>query len=360
MCGVIMINNLNFNSVLNIYEEEIVKNIKNKNKLYRFEKNKVQNISHIVEMLKHGDVGHNHYNIFLIYEPKVRLIMSLSVRDKIINHFITRNILEPRLNIFLNDCNVATRKNMGTDYAIKKLIKYINILKNKYKMFYVLKIDISKYFYNIDHNVLKSLLVDKLSDEEYKLVCKIIDSTNKEYINNIIKNLSDDVPLYKYDKGLPIGNMSSQMLSIFYLYKLDHYIINDLKLKYYIRYMDDFIILCENKEKINKAKIIICNILKEKYLLNVNKKKTFIVKANNYFSFLSYVFKIDGNKTVIRIRKNNFKKIGKRIKEVRYLLDNNMISYNSAFSMVMTYSNSFKYSSNRKRINLIDRYFYYE
>ena len=100
--------------------------------------------------------------------------------------------------------------------VIKKVIKYINILKRKYKTFYVLKLDISKYFYSIDHNILKELLKDKLNEEEYKIVSSIIDSTNESYINNIIINIKNNLlikdknrcneinklPLYKYNKGL--------------------------------------------------------------------------------------------------------------------------------------------------------------
>ena len=84
------------NDLLKIYEKEISKNVKNKRKVLNFEINKMQNISNIKEMLEHNEVGHNKYNIFLIYEPKRRLVMSLSVKDKIINHYITRHILEAK------------------------------------------------------------------------------------------------------------------------------------------------------------------------------------------------------------------------------------------------------------------------
>ena len=244
MHGVKMMDNLNVSNLLNIYENEISKNVKNKRKLYDFEINKMQYIEDIIKMLKNGLVGHNHYNIFLIYEPKCRLVMSLSVKDKVINHFITKYVLENSLSKYLDERNVATRKGMGTDYAIKLVKKYINKLKCKYDNFYVLKLDISKYFYSVDHDVLKKLMADKLDIYEYDIISKIIDSTNKIYINETINELklknSVDIPLYEYGKGLPIGNMTSQFLSIYYLNKLDHFIVHDLKLKYYVRYMDYF------------------------------------------------------------------------------------------------------------------------
>ena len=240
MLGVKMKDNINFINLLNIYEQEISKNVKNKKKLVKFEINKVQNITNIIDMLNRGKIGHKHYNIFLIYEPKCRLVMSLSIKDKIINHFVTRYALEAKLTKYLDLRNVATRKGMGTDYGIKLVIKYLKRLKNN--KFYILKIDISKYFYSIDHEVLKGLLVDKLDSYEYDLVEKIIDSTNDAYINETINKIMKmnnvEVPLYYHGRGLPIGNVSSQILSIFYLYKLDHFIVHDLKLKYYVRYMD--------------------------------------------------------------------------------------------------------------------------
>ena len=256
MHGVKMMDNLNVSNLLNIYENEISKNVKNKKKLYDFEINKMQYIEDIIKMLKNGLVGHNHYNIFLIYEPKCRLVMSLSVKDKVINHFVTRYVLEKKLIKYLNDRNVATRKGMGTDYAIKLVIRYMNKLKQKYDNFYVLKMDISKYFYSIDHEVLKKLMADKLDTYEYDIISKIIDSTNKNYINETINKVkkNNDIPLYEYNKGLPIGNMTSQFLSIYYLYKLDHFIVNDLHLKYYVRYMDDFIILDSDINKLKDAK----------------------------------------------------------------------------------------------------------
>jgi len=354
MHGVKMKDNLNVSNLLRIYETEISKNVKNK-KLYDFEINKMQYVEDIINMLNNGVVGHKHYNIFLIFEPKCRLVMSLSVKDKVINHFVTRNILEAKLSKYLDCRNVATRKGMGTDYAIKKVIKYINILKRKYKIFYVLKLDISKYFYCIDHEVLKGLLIDKLDDYEYNIVSEIIDTTNKEYINKTINKLKEDrdIPNYLYGKGLPIGNMTSQFLSIYYLYKLDYFIVHDLGLKYYIRYMDDFIILDSDLEKLKEAKEM-------EYKLKVNGKKTWINNMKYGFSFLGYTYRVINDKTIIRIKRSNIEKIKKRVKKVRYLFDNDKISYYSAFCSIMTYSNCYKFSDNNKIYRIIDRYWYHE
>ena len=359
-----MLTDNNLTNILNIYEKEISKNVKNKRKIYNFEINKMQNIGNIIDMLNQGKVGHNKYNIFLIYEPKVRLVMSLSVKDKIINHFITRYVLEKKLTKYLDMRNCATRKNMGCDYAIKLVKKYIEINKRKNKNFYVLKLDIKKYFYNIDHDVLKKLLINDLTTYEYELICKIIDSTNFPYINNIIEKYKEkyhvDIPLYEYNKGLPIGNMTSQFLSIYYLNRLDHYIVHDLKCKYYVRYMDDFIIIDEDKEKLNNVKKIITEKLKKEYLLDIHEKKTFITNIKQGFSFLGYNYKVINNKTIMKINNRNYEKIKRRIKKQRNELKRNKINYNQAFCSIMTYLYSYKYADNKRIYSLVDRYFYNE
>ena len=109
---------------------------------------------------------------------------------------------------------------MGTSCALKMFKKEIKNFK-KYDNFYFFKLDISKYFYSINHEVLKSLLINDLNEEEYDLVSKIIDSTNKDYVNRKISYLeskiNEKLPKYEFGCGLPIGNLTSQFLAIFYL-----------------------------------------------------------------------------------------------------------------------------------------------
>lgn len=287
--------------------------------------------------------------------------MSLSVKDKIINHYLTRAILETKLTKDLDNRNCATRKNMGTKYGIDLVIKYLRELKGKYKKFYILKIDIRKYFYTIDHNILKNMLISKLPKEDYDLIAKVIDSTNRSYINKVIlkyrQRYNLDIPLYANEKGLPIGNMTSQFLSIYYLNKLDHYIIHNLKCKYYVRYMDDFVIMHKDINYLKKVKKIISQKLKEEYLLNINEKKTFIVNATNGFSFLGYNYKIKNNKIIIKISRQKLENIKKRIKKVKHRLIKGKINYNRFFCSIMTYQYSYKYSK-QKINNIIERYFY--
>lgn len=296
------------------------------------------------------------YNIFLIYEPKPRLIMSLNISDKIVNHYFTSNYLIPKLETKLDDRNVATRIGKGTDYALRLVKKYIEYYKKNNKNFYVLKLDISKYFYRIDHGVLKNMLKTDLGDYEYNFVCKIIDSTNYDYINKNIKNLLDNkknlkLPLYEYGKGLPIGNLSSQCLSVYYLSRLDHYIIHTLKLKRMVRYMDDYLIFSDDLKYLKKSKEIIIKKLKDEYKLEINSKKTFITGIKYGFTFLGYKFIIQNNKTIMLVKHSSIVNMKKNIKRKINLYKNNKITLETYFSSMMNYYNS--YRCNKKKIQKI-------
>ena len=167
-----------------------------------------------------------------------------------------------------------------------------------------LKFYISKYFYNIDHDIVKELIRRKIKDKDVlNIIDSIIDSTDSDYVNfcinklkekeiNRINNLKisdkeknlkieeiNNIPLYLSGKGFPIGNMTSQLVAILYLNELDHYIKEILGIKYYVRYMDDGILIHEDinylKYCLSRIKIIL-----SKYKLNLNLKKNEINSIN--------------------------------------------------------------------------------
>lgn len=341
-----------------VYEQEIRKNVKNKKKIFKFETQKIEYLLDIKKVLENNLYDGGKYNIFLIYKPKLRVVMSQSIYDKIINHYVSRFILIPKLSKYLNNRNCATRKNMGIDYAIKLFKKDIESFK-KYKEFYFLKLDISKFFYSIDHNVLLNLIKEDLTNEEYDLVKVILDSTNKPYINKIIGNFENKLgitlPKYEYNKGLPIGNQSSQFLAIFYLAKLQHYMIHNLHLKI-VTYMDDYIIIHQNKEYLKECLDIIIDKLYNEYKLSVNKNKTYIANAKNGIPFLGYNFKVINNKTIIKLSKNSKKNIKKGIKRTKYLYKNNYIEFSQVFSSIENYKHSYPYASKKEVKNIFELY----
>ena len=348
---------VNYYNLRKLYDKEINKNVKNKRILYNFQKKKELYILPMYNELVNNTYNGGKYNIFLIHKPKIRVIMSQSVYDKTINHYITRAVLELKLSKYLSYSNVATRKNMGTSRGIELLKKYIERNK-KYDTFYFLKFDIKKYFYNIDHEVLKSLIINDLEEDEYEIISRIIDSTNKSYVNKVITGLDSNLPKYEYGKGLPIGNLSSQFLAIFYLSRLHHYIIHDLHIKEIVIYMDDYILIHHDKEYLKYVLSIIEEKLNREYKLELNKNKTYIKPSKEGITFLGYHFRVVNKKTIITLTSDAKKRIRKGIKTTKYLIDNNYIEFKSAFSSINTYKYSYKYTNSKYIENTLEKYWY--
>lgn len=203
-------NNINDIDIIISMYYTIRGNIKNKEKRERFEDYFSINIINIKSIISNNNYVPNKYHIFIIREPKIRVIMSQSIKDKIINHLVSYYFLEYVFDKTLINNNVATRIGKGTHYGLRLFKRYYNIFKNKYNKFYVLKFDIKKYFYNIDHNFVKNLIKRKIKDKKVlKIIYSIIDSTDKDYINNRIYYLRGkyriDILIYVKGKVLPIG-----------------------------------------------------------------------------------------------------------------------------------------------------------
>ena len=315
----------------------IRKNTKHRQKLLNYEMFYLSNIVHIKWVLEMKKYKHDAYNIFLIQEPKYRIIMSERLKDKIVNHLISKYALLPVIELKLISTNVATRKNKGTKAAVMYFKKYVEELKNKYDKIYVLKCDIKKYFYTIDHNILFNKVKKLLQDEDILAIVKdIIDSTDVLEVNEEIKkNINREIlrlkanknvdmkrikelesmPLYKKGKGLPIGNMSSQLLAILYLNDLDHFIKEKLHVKQYIRYMDDFLLFHYDREYLKKCLMQIYLFLqKEELELN---KKTQIYDLSKGVNFLGYRFILKGQKLYQLMSGQNKRKISRKLNRLK-------------------------------------------
>ena len=298
------------------------------------------------------------YNIFIINEPKYRLIMSENIRDKVVNHLISSTILIRALDKKLIYSNVATRVGKGSGLANDLLMKYLSNILLKHKKVYCLKMDVKKYFYNINHDVLKRMLKQDIKDKDaLDIVFKVIDSTDEDYINEEIDrvrykeiervkllNISDkekdkkirellSIPLYDKGKGLGIGNMTSQILAVYYLSEVDHFIKEELGVKYYIRYMDDLVILDSDYEYLKFIYDRVSRMMLE-YGLVLNSKSG-IHELSRGFSFLGYTYKLS-NKIVIRVNNATFRRVSKHLSSlVKYdveMFKQSMISYKGFFS----------------------------
>lgn len=312
---------------------------KNKRGIFLFNRNKNTNIYNIGKSLINKNYIPNKYRLFMIFEPKPRLVMSQDVSDKIVNHFIANYYLIPYLEKKLIDSNVATRKNKGTKYALYLFEKYIHEIRMKYKgkEIYILKLDISKYFYNINHDILINKLENDIKDKDViNLLKLIINETNKDYINKSINELNNyyktEIPLYKNGVGLSIGAMTSQFLAIYYLNDIDHFIKENLNCKWYIRYMDDFIIMDINKNRL----INVWNAVEHKLnelKLKVNPKSN-IYKLSNGIVFLGYKYIINHNKLEVLYNKKTKKKIDIKLNNLE---KNNKIKYYRTYASYYGY-----------------------
>ena len=177
--------------------DKVCSKVRNKDKVNKFETYKSEHIINIYNRLKNRDLRLEKYNIFMITDPKCRIVMAQEIEDKIINHLVAKYFLVDVFeNRFVNTM-IATRIGKGTHYGIRMIKKYINEMKDKYDNFYVLKIDIKKYFYNMDHKIIKSLIRRNIKDNDaLNILDKIIDSTDEEYVNECIKKIK-----YQFSKS---------------------------------------------------------------------------------------------------------------------------------------------------------------
>ena len=217
------------------------------------------------------------------------------MQDKVINHLVSRHILIPALELSLINENIASRENMGTSKGYELVKKYRRKCDINYKSYYILKCDISKFFASIDQNILKEKIKRRIKDKDaLNIIFKIIDSE---------KN------------GLGIGSMTSQILAIFYLNDMDHFIKEKLKIKYYVRYQDDFLLFHQSKDYLKYSLEEIRKFLaKEKLTLNV---KTRIYKNTNNFIFL-------GKNQKGKYAK--YREIERKLKKRKYLYQKNKIT----------------------------------
>lgn len=320
----------------------VYKNIRlttcHRDKLVKFELFYTSNLISILERLKNKTYRHGKYNLFLISIPKHRIIMSENMNDKIVNHLISKYVLGPTLLPKLIEMNVATREDKGTKMGIYYTKKYINKLKHNNEKVYALKCDINKYFYNIDHQILIEKLRKDLTDVDLiNLLENIITSTDEEYVNRGIEklkmsaienlkkmNLTDidkkiaevnSLPTYRRGVGLPIGNETSQILAIYFLNGLDHFVKEKLGCKCYLRYMDDFILFSPDKEYLKKCLTEITEYIKDlKLTLN---RKTQIYDLSKGMNFLGYRFILKDKRLIMLINSQTKKRVKKKLKRLK-------------------------------------------
>ena len=357
----------NINNIIDM-TNKVCKTVRNKNKVDTFENKKIEHIINIYNRLNNKNFKFDKYNIFMITDPKCRIVMAEEIEDKIINHLVAKYILVKTFENKYIDSMVATRKNKGTLYGVKLLKHYLNKMKRKYDNFYFLKLDISKYFYSIDHNILKEILKKKIKDKDaLNIIFSIIDSTNKDYINeeiiklkenrinylnntnvnnkNILIKEVEEIPLYKENKGVGLGSQTSQSIGLIYLYEINHYIKENLHIKYVINYVDDFVIIHENKNYLKYCLNKIKEKIEKEYKLKLNPKKTRIDNIKNGIDFLGYIFYIKDGKVIMKLRKRNKTNFKKKANNLKLLKKYNYIDEIEFKKQILSYKGLLKWGN---------------
>ena len=257
---------------------------RNKTEVIEFEMNLSKNLTELSDAIRLKTYRLGGYYHFMIYDPKEREIQALHYADRVVQHCICDEVLQPLLDKRLIYDNAACRKAKGTLFAINRTTKFIQKFYWQHgAQGYVLKCDIRKYFDSIDHAVLKAKIRHVISDDDvYELLEYIIDSYEK-----------------KKKKGLPMGNQTSQWFALFYLDGFDRMIKEQFQIKYYSRYMDDCVLIHKDRLYLSQCKNILTGYLKDELKLEFN-NKTQVFPLKNGVDYLGFHFYISESGAVIK------------------------------------------------------------
>lgn len=269
--------------------EEFKSDKRRKEDVQWFERNLENNLFKLFFELKNKTYQHSNYTSFYITDPKLRHIHKAIVKDRIVHHAIYR-ILYPLFDKSFIFDSYSCRIDKGTHKAVKRFETFSRKASRNYtETCYVLKCDIKKFFDSVDHIILENLLERKIQDEEVlRLLSNIIGSFGGQRNDQGFHQISFD---FANPRGMPIGNLTSQLFANIYLNELDRFVKQVLGVKYYIRYCDDFVILDLDKEKLEIIKSRIDNFLQINLKLTLHEGKVSIRKLNQGIDFLGYVTK---------------------------------------------------------------------
>ena len=355
-------------SFKNIYYayKDCIKHKRNSLNAQNFEANLIENLWNLRDELKNRRYKIGKSICFLASSPKLREIFAADFRDRVVHHLLIREIEPFYEKKFIYDV-YNNRKNKGIHKALKRAKKFAK----RERMGYYLQLDIKGFFYSLDKNTLfKRLFLDiSKSSLSYKkeilwLSNKIIyhDPTKNFYFKGDIKNLKKLPPhktLFKVPKnrGLPIGNLTSQFFANVYMNTFDHFVKRELKVKSYLRYVDDFVLFDSSKDRLLEWKYHIENYL-EKYLSLKLRDDFKLKKVKEGLDFLGYI--IRDNYVLIRKRVvNNFKfkkaKFLQKYEDMRADVDSKEIerflSVKASFIGHIKHANSFNLM---KKVGVID------
>jgi len=245
------------------------------------------------------------YKTFTILEPKPRQISAAPYRDRIVHHALC-NIITPVFESSFIFDSYANRMGFGTHKALDRFTGFARSSK------YILQCDLRKYFPSIDHEILKSIVKHKIKcPDTLWLINKIIDNSNPQ--EEIIDYFPGDDLLTPISRrrGLPIGNLTSQLFSNVYLNGFDHFVKEQLKCQKYLRYADDFALFSDDQDFLIDSKITIQEYFNH-LRLKLHPVKTQLFETKQGANFLGFRVLSDR----LRVRQENLRRGRRRTKEL--------------------------------------------
>ena len=269
---------------------------RNKPDVAEFEQKVEQHIFQLHRDLRDKTYQHGPYYGFWVHDPKRRRIHKATVRDRVLHHAIFR-IINPVFEETFISASFSCRVGKGTHKGVESVRDMLRAeSKNGMEECWVLKCDVRKFFDSVDHSILLGILKRRVKDNDaFGLLTKIVGSYSATE-----------------GKGIPIGNLTSQMFANIYMGELDHFIKHSLRVKNYARYTDDFVVVSSNKAYLQGLLPSIQNFLGEKLKLELHPQKVTIRKYRQGADFLGYVVLPYHMALRTRTKKRMFRKMAER------------------------------------------------
>lgn len=306
------------------------------------------NLTDLREEILSGEYEIEKYYIFYIHEPKLRMIMSIAFKHRVVQWAIYRVVNPMLVPGYITD-SYGCIPGRGSLSAMQKLKYWLELVnRQEGESWFYLKLDISKYFYRVSHRILKEVLAKKIKDKRLlEVLYRIIDCQHTPF--GLPPGMNpEDVPLEDrlYDVGMPIGNLLSQMFANIYLDLLDQFCKRALGIRYYIRYMDDVIILGNDKFLLREWKERIGEFLEVELELNLN-NKTCIRPIGQGIEFVGY--RVWADRVVVR--KSTTLRIKRSLKGVRKLYAEGKMSFEKVTETFRCYIGMLKHTDSQALID---------
>ena len=272
---------------------------RNSKSALQFEMNLEQNLHDLYDRLMDGSYQPGRSICFVVTRPKAREVWAADFTDRIVHHLLYNHIAERFHRCFIAD-SCACIPGRGTLYGAERLeAKVRSITQNWSRPAMYLKGDLSNFFVSIDKRVVFDLLQRKVREDWWLSLAELIlfHDPRTDYEQRGNPALLSLVPTHKRlincdaDHGLPIGNLSSQFFANVLLNALDQYLKHRIGAKYYVRYVDDFVILHESSRWLHEARMEIEGFLTDRLGLQLNPRKTFIQPVSRGIDFVGQVIK---------------------------------------------------------------------